>query len=335
MAAYVGRRFALAVPHGTLAVHLALLGLDIGPGDEVIVADVTWIGSAAPVVWNGATPVFADIDPVTWCVTPDTVARCISERTKAIIAVDLYGNLPDYDGLLALADAHGIPVIEDAAEALGTTCRGRRAGSFGDISILSFAGNKTITTSEGGMVLTDDPQIYSRMIALRDHGRLPGDPTYFNKQIGYRYRMSDLQAALGLAQMDRIDELLAFKRCLFDEYAGRLAGYPSVRLNAPGPDVASSHWMVVAMLGPEASGRRDELVAHFAQAGIDIRPFFFPLSFLPAFGHLPTAVAARERNTVAHTIHQRGFCLPSGYDLDAADVERVVATLAGFLARLT
>src|SRR5439155_2217506 len=199
-AQYVGTRYAIALPSCTSAIHLSLAAKRIGPGDDVIVPESTWIASAAPVTYVGATTVFADIDPETWCMSADSFARCITPWTKAVIPVDLYGGMPDWDALRAVAEKHGIFVIEDAAEAVGSEYKGRRAGAFGDAGVFSFHGSKTLTTGEGGMLVTNDEELYRRALFLRDHGRQPGDHMFFNTEVAYKYKMSSLQAALGLAQ---------------------------------------------------------------------------------------------------------------------------------------
>jgi len=211
-AGYVGRKFALSLPSCTSGLHLSLLALGVGKGDEVIVPDVTWIASSAPISYVGARPVFVDIDPATWCISTDAVTAAISDRTRAVIAVDLYGSMPDMAALLSVTEAHGVPLIEDAAEAIGSRYAGSLAGSFGETSVFSFHGSKTLTTGEGGMVVTDREDLYERMSMLRDHGRMPGDTSFFNAEVAYKYKMSSLQAALGLAQVERVEELIARKR---------------------------------------------------------------------------------------------------------------------------
>ena len=197
-AEYVGTKYAVALPSCTAALHLALLALGVGPGDEVIVPDCTWIASSAPISYVGATPVFADIDAQTWCLSAETLEQCITPRTRAVIAVDLYGNMPDMDALRFVARRHGLAIIEDAAEAIGSEYHGRMAGSLGDMGVFSFHGSKTLTTGEGGMLVTDRADIISRVHVLRDHGRRPGDVSFFNAEVAFKYKMSSFQAAFGL-----------------------------------------------------------------------------------------------------------------------------------------
>src|SRR5688572_16563439 len=188
-AEYLGVRYTMALPSCTSAIHLSLLALGVGPGDEVIVPDATWIASAAPITYVGATPVFADIDERTWCLSAESFEACITPATKAVISVALYGNMPDMDAIKDVAQRHGIPIVEDAAEAIGSEYKGRKAGSFGHASVFSFHGSKTLTTGEGGMLLTDEAGLFERAQVLRDHGRKPGDKMFFNHEVAYKYKM--------------------------------------------------------------------------------------------------------------------------------------------------
>src|SRR5689334_3123476 len=223
-AAYCDRRFAIALPSCTAGIHLSLAALDVGPGDEVIVPESTWIASSSPISYVGATPVFVDVDPVDWCLSVDRFEEAITERTRAVVVVDLYGGLPPMDKLLDLCRRHEIALVEDAAEAVGASFRGRRAGGFGETSVFSFHGTKTLTTHEGGMVLTDAPHLHARMSTLRDQGRAPGAAgDFWNLEIAYKYKISAVQAAMGLVQLQRVDELVGRKRQIFEWYRERLA----------------------------------------------------------------------------------------------------------------
>jgi perosamine synthetase len=221
---HLGVRHAIATSSGTGALHLGMAGLGIGPGDEVILGDINWIASVAPVVHLGATPVLVDVDPTSWCLDPARVEEAITPRTRAILAVHLYGNLCDLDVLLDIGRRHGIPVIEDAAEAIGSVWHGRRAGSLGRFGAFSFHGTKTITTGEGGIFVTDDDALYERVLTLSNHGRARHETRQFwPEAIGYKYKMSNAQAAIGCAQLERVDELVAGKRRVFEYYRTRLA----------------------------------------------------------------------------------------------------------------
>jgi perosamine synthetase len=241
-------RHAISLPSCTSAIHLSLAALQIGPGDEVVVPDVTWIASAAPITYVGAVPVFADIDPFTWCLDPHSFAACITPRTRAVIPVDLYGGMPDMEAINRIAGDRGIAVIEDAAQAIGSGYRGRRAGAFGDAGVFSFHGSKTLTTGEGGMMVTDRDDLYERARVLSDHGRPPGDRIFMNSEVAFKYKMSSTQAALGLAQLERIDELIARKRQIFHWYRDELMDLAGVTLNREPNGSVNSYWMVTIIL---------------------------------------------------------------------------------------
>ena len=322
-AEYVGMRHAVALPSCTSAIHLALRALDVGPGDEVIVPDVTWIASAAPVTYVGATTVFADIDPRTWCLSAEAFEQCITPRTKAVIPVDLYGSMPDWEALRRIAGRHGIAVIEDAAEAVGSEYRGHKAGSLGDVGVFSFHGSKTLTTGEGGMLVTDRDDLLARVLTLRDHGRPPGDKLFFNAEVAYKYKMSGLQAALGLAQLERVEELVARKREIFAWYQEELDGVSGVVLNAEPVGTLNSYWMITAMWEERFDLRKEQVMERLSASGIDSRPFFYPLSSLPAYENSPQAVAARARNAVGYSISPRAVNLPSALCLTREQVRRV------------
>lgn len=325
-ARYVGRRYAISLPSCTSAIHLSLAAFGVGPGDEVIVPDATWIASSAPISYVGATPVFADVDPSTWCLSADSAETRLSSRTRAVIAVDLYGGMPALDRLEEMCAAHGIPLIEDAAEAIGSAFRGRPAGSFGTTSVFSFHGSKTLTTGEGGMLLTDDRLLYERMLFLRDHGRQPGSTDFQNGEVAYKYKMSALQAALGLAQLGRIDELVTRKRTIFRAYADRLSDLP-LSLNAEPEDTINSYWMSTVVLKPGLGIDKEAVQAALARQGIATRPFFRPLSSLPAYKDHPSAGNAPDQQPVSQRLGRDGFNLPSALRLEEEDVDLVSAAV--------
>jgi perosamine synthetase len=325
---HLGVPFTMALPSCTSAIHLSLLALGIGPGDEVIVPDVTWIASAAPVSYVGATPVFADIDEATWCLSPESFQQCITPRTRAVIPVDLYGGTPDWDPILATAQRHGIAVIEDAAEAVGSRYRDRPAGSLGRVGVFSFHGSKTLTTGEGGLLATSDPSLFKRAQTLRDHGRPPGDRLFMNTEVAHKYKMSSLQAALGLAQIERLEELVKRKREIFSWYADRLGRLPGLSLNPQPVWLFSSYWMVTLLLDRRLNIDKIGLMEALDRDGIDSRPFFFPLSSLKAYEGAKDVARAREANVVSYRISPRGINLPSGLSLTESDVDRVCASVA-------
>jgi perosamine synthetase len=328
---YLGVRYAACLPSCTSAIHLSLLALGVGAGDEVIVPDVTWIASVAPVTYVGATPVFADIDPQSWCLSEESFAACVTPRTKAVIPVDLYGGMPEMPAIIDIARQYGIAVIEDAAEALGSALHGTRAGAFGDTGVFSFHGSKTLTTGEGGMFVTNDTAVYERVLFLRDHGRSPGDVQFFNTEVAWKYKMSSLQAALGLAQLERIDDLVDMKRRIFGWYKEALVDVAGVSLNAERPGLFNSVWMTTMVVDPALGLTKEQLMADLAAKGIDTRPFFHPLSSLPAYRDLPQAAAARQRNHHGYRISGHGINLPCALTITADDVayvaEAVIAVL--------
>ena len=335
-ASYVGVAHALAVPHCTSALHLALCALGIGEGDEVIVPDITWVATAAPVFYVKALPVFADVDAATWCVTAASIERCITPRTKAIITVDLYGAIPDMAEICDLARRRGLHVIEDAAQSIGGERDGIRAGAFGAFGTFSFHGSKTLTTGEGGMLVTDDPDGFARVASLRDHGRAPGSHKYFmTTEIGYKYRMSSLQAAFGLAQLERIEELVTKKRQIFSWYRDRLGGLDGVSFNAEATGSTNTYWMVTAVVDRRYGLMTRNLMDQLDDANIESRPFFLPLSSLPAFAAVPDSTPAAIRNVVAHDISQRAVNLPSALLLSESQVDRACTAFTAVLRQAT
>lgn len=326
-ASYVGSRQAVSLPHCTAAIHLSLLALGIGQGDEVVVPDLTWIATAAPITYVGAIPVFADVDGSTWCLTPETLEAVITERTRAVIPVALYGSMPEMDPLLEVASSHGLAVVEDAAEAFGSEYRGKPAGSFGDTGVFSFHGSKTLTTGEGGMLVTDREDLVARVRVLRDHGRPPGDRYFRNTEVAYKYKMSDLQAAVGVAQLERAAELVAKKRQVFSWYDERLRQVEGVRLNAEPAGVRNSYWMTTVVVDERYDLDSEALMKRLDERGIDSRPFFRPLSSLGAYRDHPGVDDARRRNTTSYRISRCALNLPSALRLSESDVDRVVETL--------
>jgi perosamine synthetase len=315
--AHVGTRHALATSSCTGAMHMGLAALGIGPHDEVILADTNWIATAAPIVHLGAKPVLVDVRPDTWCIDPDLVERAITGRTKAIIATHLYGNLCDMDRLLAIGEARGVPVVEDAAEALGSVYRNRRAGSMGCFGVFSFHGSKTVTTGEGGMLVTDDDGLYERVLTLSNHGRARGETRQFwPATVGYKYKMSNIQASIGCAQMERIEDLLMRKRVILSHYRTRIEVIHGARMNPQPPGTVNGAWMPTVVFDESAGVTGAALIATFRSEKIDARVFFSPLSSLPTFG-------GKAINPVAASLPTRAINLPSYHDMTVAQIDRV------------
>jgi perosamine synthetase len=326
---HLGVAHAITTSSCTGALHMGMAALGIGPGDEVIMADTNWIASAAPIVHLGAKPVFVDILPDSWCIDPELAEAAITPRTKAILAVHLYGNLCDMERLLAVGEAHGIPVIEDAAEAIGSEYFGKRAGSMGLFGAFSFHGTKTVTTGEGGMLVTNDSALYERVLTLSNHGRSRGQRKQFWPDVvGFKYKMSNIQAALGCAQMERIAELIARKRQIFHYYRDQLRDLPGVQMNPEPSNIVNGAWMPTVMFEETTGVSREKLVAAFSEGNIDARVFFYPLSGLSMFDAVPG-------NRYALAIPERAINLPSYHDMTTSDQDRVIAVLRAVLQDAT
>jgi perosamine synthetase len=323
--AHLGVKYAIATSSCTGALHMGMAALGIGPGDEVIMADTNWIATAAPIVHLGATPVFVDILEDSWCIDPDKAEAAITARTKAIVAVHLYGNLCDMNRLLAIGEKHGIPIIEDAAEAIGSVYHGQRAGSMGKFGAFSFHGTKTLTTGEGGMFVTNDAALFEQVLTLSNHGRARGQTKQFwPDAVGFKYKMSNIQAAIGCAQMERIDELTRRKREILAAYRERLAELPGISMNPEPKGTVNGAWMPTVVFTPKTSVPREMLQTAFSTENIDARVFFWPLSRFPMFESVKT-------NVIAWDIPGRAINLPSYHDLSPDDQERVIATVRNLL----
>ena len=318
---HLGVGYAIATSSCTGALHMGMAALDIGPGDEVIMADTNWIASAAPIVHLGAKPVFVDILPDSWCLDPALVEQAITPRTKAILAVHLYGNLCAMAELLTLGERHGIPVIEDAAEAIGSVYHGRRAGSMGRFGAFSFHGTKTLTTGEGGMFVTNDADLYERVLTLSNHGRARGQTRQFWPDVvGFKYKMSNIQAAIGCAQLERIDELVNRKREILASYKARLERLPGVTMNPEPTGTINGAWMPTVVFDHSLGITREMLQAAFAAENIDARVFFHPLSGLPMF-------TPRPSGEYAFTVPERAINLPSYHDMSQTDQDQVITVI--------
>lgn len=317
----VNRKYAISLPSCTSALHLSLSSLDIGPGDEVIVPDATWIASAAPIIYLGATPIFADIDPKTWCLSYNTVKPLLNKKTKAIIAVNLYGNMPEYIDLKKL----GLPIIEDGAESLGSKYNNIMSGKFGIASCFSFHGTKTVTTGEGGMLVTDSKRIYERCMALRDHGRKQNDIYYDKLTGGFKYKMSNIQAAIGLAQIERIKELISKKRMIFKWYSEVFKNTEDIKLNPLQKNVYNCYWLSTCLIDKKFN--KFNLIEKLKKIGIHTRPFFNPLSSQPAFKKTNDSKRASSANITSYKFSRIGINLPSSLRMKKSDVKIVYKAL--------
>ncbi len=331
VARYVGRSYALALPSGTSAIHLSLLAAGVKKGDEVIIPDFTWVGTSAPCSYLGAKPVFVDVDKENWCICADEVQRHITKNTKAIYTVDLFGNMPDYDKLKEIALANNLVLLEDSAEAIGSSYKGRKAGSFGKASIFSFHGSKLLTTGEGGMLLTDDKEFYERAVKLANCGRDSNSSKMFwFDEIGFKYKYTSLQAAMGLAQIERVDDIVAKRKLIFSWYQEELADVKGLRMNTPGIDVDSNYWM--STIVPDSTIydiKKEILVQELKAHNIESRPVVYQLSKMPAYNDLHQ----KWDNPVASEICMMGMNLPTPDILQREDVTRICGHVKEILIR--
>ena len=326
MADRCGVEHAIATSSGTSALHLALLALGVGPDDEVIVPDMTFIASANSVMYTGARPVFVDVDPTTWVMDADLLLDRITDRTKALMPVHLFGVPAPMDSIMEVARNRGLLVIEDAAEAHGAEINGRPAGSIGDVGCFSFFGNKIVTTGEGGMVTTNDSRLAERVRLLRDHG-MSKEVRYLHEELGFNYRLTNLQAAVGVAQMEKLDRILERKREIAGVYEKNLGADDRIVL-PPNPMWGTPvYWMFAVLLGDDCGVGAPETMEMMAGKNIEARPFFVPLDKQPIYkdissGHYP----------VAERLYESGICLPSSANLGDADVKRICDCLLSSLA---
>jgi perosamine synthetase len=319
-AARMGRKHGIAVCNGTAAIDAAVDAVGIGPGDEVILPTFTIISCVNQIVRAGATPVVVDADPRTWNMDVAAIETKISARTKAIMVVHIYGLPVDMDPVLDIADRYGLRIIEDAAEAIGQTYRGRPCGSFGDISTVSFYPNKHITTGEGGMILTDDDELAEVCRSLRNLC-FQSQRRFVHDRLGWNLRMTNLQAALGLAQLERLDEFLARKQQMGRRYNELLADLPGVQRPLPATEYADNHYWVYGLVLDEQKGDAASMMTRLSAVGIGTRPFFCPLHQQPVLRNL--GLFAADAHPVAWRLYRQGFYLPSGLALTEASLEKV------------
>ena len=324
-ASFCGTKYALTASNGTTALHLALLAAGIKSGDEVIVPDLTFVATANAVTYIGARPVLVDVESETLCIAPEAIEHAITPRTRAIVPVHLYGHPADMDPINAIAKRHGLIVVEDAAEAHGAEYRGRKVGGLGLCGVFSFYGNKVITSGEGGMITTDDEALFRTAKRLRDHAMSP-TRRYWHEEIGYNYRMTNLQAALGLAQLERIDTFLSKRREIMSWYRSRLSSDPSLRLNRDAAWATNAYWMVCVEINGLTDAKRQKLMASLRDRGVDSRPYFYPVSDMPMYPSADTPVA--------HRYSQSGVNLPSFVDMTEQDVDFVCGQFLSVLADL-
>lgn len=328
-AKYLGVKYATTVSNGTTALHLAILALGIKKGDEVIIPDLSYVAVANAVSYAGATPVAVGVETDFWCLDPKAVLKAITKKTKAIIPVHLYGNVVAMEEILKIAKKRKLFVVEDAAEAHGAEYKGKKAGSFGNVGIFSFFGNKIITTGEGGMAVTNDKKVYERMAFLKNQAQSP-ENRYWHPEIGFNYRMTNLQAAIGLAQLKKINSLINKKRRIFRWYKKYLGNTGDFRINGERKGTKSVYWMVSLVLEKIVAKRisRDKLMEKFKKEGVETRPFFYPISELPMYEKCKKVSVSDSRD-----ISGRGLNLPSGFNLTEKDVKFICGKIKDIVSR--
>jgi perosamine synthetase len=323
-AEFCGVKHALSCSNGTVAIHLALMAIGIKEGDEVIVPTLTYIASANAVRYCGATPVFADCDRCTWNLDADAFSAAITDKTRAVIVVPLYGNPADMDAIIDIARKHNIYVIEDAAEAHGATYKGKKTGSMGDMSSFSFFGNKIITTGEGGMVTTNSDELAAKMRLLKGQGMDPAHRYWFNI-VGYNYRMTNIEAAIGLAQLENIDEHMQSRRRVSAAYMKELSELQEyIEFQKEQKNATHVQWMFSILLRDTVKKSRDELIEFLAQNDIETRPVFYPMHVMPPYYE-------NKSYPNAEYISQRGINLPSHGLLTQEDIVFVCDKIREFI----
>lgn len=327
-AEFLGVKHALTTTSGTTSIHLALVTAGIGPGDEVIVPDFTMIASVLPILYCGATPVFVDAEPETFNIDPNLIEAKITKRTKAIIPVHLFGHSADMDKILAIAKKHNLIMIEDAAEAHGATYNGKICGSMGDMGCFSFYGNKIITTGEGGMMVTNDDKLAERARLLKDLAHSP-KKRFWHEEVGFNYRITNLQAAIGLGQLEHMKEFVAKKQWMDQEYRKRLGDIPGLRLPITKPHTTNVFWMYGVLVEDDFPLAKDELRAALKERGVDTRDFFYSTASQPIMKRFTKPT---EKFPVSVMLSERGFYLPSGLALTEEQVTYVCDSLRAIAA---
>jgi perosamine synthetase len=319
---YVKSPYATTVCNGTVALHLAILALEIKPGDEIIVPTLTYVASINTIIQAGAIPVFVDSIKDTWQIDPQDVRRKITPKTRAVMAVHLYGHPCDMQALTSICKEHTLFLIEDCAEAFGTYFKGQHVGTFGDIATFSFFGNKTLTTGEGGMVIMNNSEIYLRACNLKNQG-VSNTLQYWHNVIGYNYRMTNICAAIGLAQLENVDEVLDKKRKIAQRYKEGLKDLPLIMHDEFG-DVKHSFWMCSLLL--DEATHRDALREHLKAAGVETRPLFYPAHKMEIYNK------TTEQHPVAESLGSRGINLPSWPGMSHDHMEKVIMTIREYFA---
>lgn len=329
-AAWHNRKYCLMTTCCTHAIHLQLLALGIKSKDEVIVPECTWTGSVAPITYIGAKPVFADISKENWCIDPDSIEKNITKKTKAIICVDLYGNMPDYKKIIGISKKYKIPIIEDSAEALGSKYTNIRAGKFGIAGVHSFHRTKTICTGEGGALLLDNKKLYLRAKFLRDHGRSNKIP-YFTLEATPKYMPNNLQASLACAQFERINDLVNKKRKIFLNYKKKLSPFKKLQLNIDNKTIYNGVWATSVVFSKSLKLSKQKIIKELSKLDVPVRPFFYPLSSLPAYSKYNSG--NKKSNPNAYDISNRAVTLPSHYNLTYKEINHICNAIIKLISK--
>ena len=324
VAEYLGVKYAIATHCCTLALHLAAVTLDLGPGDEVIVTDFSWVATSYAIAYTGAKCVFVDIDPDTWCIDPKAIESAITSKTRAVMLVHTFGHPAQMDKIMAIAHKHKLRVIEDAAPALGAEFKGQKVGTFGDIACFSFQGAKLTVSGEGGIFVTNDKALYDKAKLLASMGRTDSQAIFWSDVIGYQYTIANLTAALALAQVERVDELLAKKRQIFTWYYDRLKDVPGIKMIKESGDCKSNYCYPSILLKDNISVSRDFVLQKLKDVNVHCRPGFPQMSCFPVFEQ-------RFDNPVAKNVKERGISLASAANLDEEDIDFVCKKLMEFI----
>ncbi|PIT83936.1 DegT/DnrJ/EryC1/StrS family aminotransferase [Candidatus Micrarchaeota archaeon CG10_big_fil_rev_8_21_14_0_10_45_29] len=323
---YLGRKYALGTHCCTLALHLACASAGLKKGDEVICTDFSWVATAYSIVYTGATPVFVDIDPDTWCISPQAIEAAITEKTKAIMLVHSFGHPAQMDKIMEIAKKHNLKVIEDAAPSLGSKFDGKKTGTFGDSACFSFQGAKIAVSGEGGIFVTDDKEMYERAVLLANMGRTNSKKNFWSDFVGYQYTIGNLPASLALAQVERIDELVANKRKIFGWYYERLKNVEGIKLIKEKEKCFSNYTYPSALLEEVDEKKRNFIVGEFAKRNIHSRAAFPRMSTFPA-------LEARYENPECKKVEEQGISLPAAHNLVEEDVEFVCDSLLELLGK--
>ena len=317
-AQYIGVKHAITTCGGTGALHLGLASLGIGAGDEVILPEITYFSCSDVVIYLGAKPVFVDLLKDTWCIDPEKIIKAINKKTKAIMPVHLYGNPAEMDKIMKIAKEYNLKVVEDACPAVGTVFKGKRSGSFGDFGAFSFQGAKIMVTGFGGMLVTNNTKLYERAMFLNGHGEVH-NKKFWQIEVGYSHEMTNIQAALGLAQLERVESFVEKKRKIFSWYFNRLKSIDGISLNYEKPNTKSNRWMTTIILDKNFGITQQEIINELKKRLIDSRRFFWPISMFPMY---------KEQDTpVAHHLALNGINLPSGLNLTEKEVDYICFSL--------